>query len=314
MHNIRGSRGGTTRLARPYEKLVHRKGSSATHSRTFMWLAVGLVVLGCDRLTAPSSSHTPLTPFPKAPGTFTFVTWNLWFKPKEQTARVAAAMQQLQALDVDFVALQEVLPEMLAVIEEHNTKYHIVGKLSYRYDTIILSKYPAEKVERIRFLGTNQGRNQLRGTFQVPTATGQKVLLDVVTFHLESEFTTAGTPIKQQQLASCLGQIRAGRPTVVMGDTNLLAGEAPVLPAGVADAFVAVGAPAACRYTYDGQQNPNVTHAEHQSRFDRIYFSEEQFSLQRLSLIGRAACVPVPGQTSIPPSDHYGVYGSLQLR
>lgn len=217
-----------------------------------------------------------------------FLTWNIWFSDKQKNERTFQIMEQCHNLQVDIIAFQEVTEESLKIIQKNKKNYHLFGApLSYGYDTVILSRFPALNWSRYQLPHTQMGRNML-----LVELTNN---LFVGTFHLESIFSHNSEKIKSDQL----NYIEAITPinTILMGDTNLKT--EPVT--NMQDIFIHIGSPLAYEYTYSGE-NVNVRNKRLNSRLDRIYQKKEN-KVEEFFLI----------KDRPHPSDHFGVFCRLKI-
>ena len=218
-----------------------------------------------------------------------FLTWNIWFSEKKRNERTFQIMEQLHNLRPDVVAFQEVTPDSLKIIKNNKKDYHILGlPLSYGYDTVILSRFPALNWSRYQLPHTQMGRNILLVELSNNLFVG--------TFHLESIFSHNSEKIKSDQL----NYIEAITPqnTILMGDTNLKTEPAT----NMQDIFMHIGRPLAYENTYSGE-NMNVRNKRLHSRLDRIYQKSEN-KIEEFYLI----------KDRPHPSDHFGLFCRLKIK
>jgi len=220
------------------------------------------------------------------------LTWNIWFDEYQKEHRAKILLKEIAEHNPDVIALQEVTQEALNVIK--NIKdYHIIGSpLTFRYDTIILSKYPVLNWSRYQLPQSNMGRNLLLGELAFPTAT-----INVGTFHLESIFRNKQdeqVKINQLQYIEAITPIN----TILMGDTNLK--NTTSLETNMIDIYEKIDKPKAYEFTYNGRTNKHIL-SNLMSRLDRIYV-KENLRVERFYLMGEET----------QPSDHYGVFTTIK--
>ena len=120
----------------------------------------------------------------------------------------------------DIVFLQEVPREMVEhFLQMKQYEARIGTVFTHPYDTIILSRFPCIRYDRIPLLETKMGRNLLLAEIFLPS--GQTIF--VGTFHCDSVFGKTGSEqekVKLDQL-SLIGSILKHKPYVIAGDTNM---------------------------------------------------------------------------------------------
>jgi endonuclease/exonuclease/phosphatase family metal-dependent hydrolase len=121
----------------------------------------------------------------------------------------------------DIVFLQEVLRDMV----EHFLKldgypHHFGATFQHPYGTLILSRLPCIRYDRISLPNTESNRNFLMVEIFLPS----EQTMIVGTFHCDSVFGKIGSEqemLKLDQL-SFIGSILEDKPYVIAGDTNLI--------------------------------------------------------------------------------------------
>jgi endonuclease/exonuclease/phosphatase family metal-dependent hydrolase len=147
------------------------------------------------------------------------LTLNIDFKglTSERIQEIIALIQKHNPV---IVFLQEVPREMVEhFLQMEQYQFHLGTKFQHPYDTLILSRFPYIRYDRIPLPETNMGRNLLLAQIVLPS--GQTIF--VGTFHCDSVFGKIGSgqeTLKLDQL-SFIGSILEDKPYVIAGDTNL---------------------------------------------------------------------------------------------
>lgn len=237
------------------------------------------------------------------------VTWNVWFAPYEREARTAGLLRELARFGADVVALQEVLPETLALIaadpriREHFTLSDTTGDTLGDYGVVVLSRLPMSRVV-LHDLPTSHGRRLLVTAVDVGGAK-----LGVSTVHLESlEFNSAR---RQEQLETSFEVLRDGPEEMLfMGDMNFADGGEEELSVDPAFTDLALAASSKPPFTVDGYRN-TMRKAMHGSskraRYDRVFLRSPsgRWKAESVALLGAD---PIPGaRDDLFVSDHFGV-------
>jgi endonuclease/exonuclease/phosphatase family metal-dependent hydrolase len=147
------------------------------------------------------------------------LTLNIDFKGLTP-ARIQEIIALIHHHNPDVIFLQEVPREMV----EHFLKmeqylHHFGATFQHPYDTLILSRFPCIRYDRIPLPETNMGRNLLLA--QIVLQSGQ--MMFVGTFHCDSVFGKIGSEqeiLKLDQLRF-IGSILEDKTYVIAGDTNL---------------------------------------------------------------------------------------------
>ena len=148
-----------------------------------------------------------------------FFTLNINFKDLTPE-RIRKLIALIHHHNPDVILLQEVPREMV----EHFLKldeypHHFGATFQHPYDTLILSRFPCIRYDRIPLPETTMGRNLLLAQIVLPSA--QKLF--VGTFHMESIFggiRSEQETLKLDQL-SLIGSILKDKHYIIAGDTNL---------------------------------------------------------------------------------------------
>ena len=240
------------------------------------------------------------------------LTWNIWFDVTHLKKRIRNIMKIVNTIKPEFVAFQEVTSDSIQIIEKYKNDYHIIGDLSYHYDTIILSLYKPILWDRFAFRHSSMGRNILISNFIIDK-NSKKIHVSIVTFHLESVFTK--NTIKISQFNDLFHLININENVIIMGDTNFKNNDIePILKDKFADSFINIGSPDEYKNTYSGSSNNNIKNKYLNSRLDRIYFNQTKFDLIDFKLIGTEQTVYITDVYKINPSDHFGIYAKYKIK
>ncbi len=250
---------------------------------------------------------------------FKVLTWNIWFDESNMPERIESLMKEVNTLDPDFIAFQEVTPKSLELINKFNVNKYYLIKTGFNdnYDTIILSKYPSKNSTRIKFNNSRMDRNIFKVKFNF-LYNNKEIEIDILTFHLESEFKEKSY-LKKDQLIYLFKNMDRNTPSIILGDTNLLTEREDIqIPYFINDCFIASGNPSKHRYTYSFRHNKNISNKKtskptHENRFDRIYYNKQKFNLKTFYLIGTKDSVLGKNNKNIQPSDHFGVVSHMEI-
>lgn len=147
------------------------------------------------------------------------LTFNIDFKGLT-FKRIQEIIALIQKHNPDIVFFQEVPREMVEhFLQMEQYPYHLGTKFQHPYDTLILSRFPCIRYDRIPLPETQSGRNLLLAQIVLPSV--QTIF--VGTFHCDSVFGKIGSEqemLKLDQL-SFIGSILEDKPYVIAGDTNM---------------------------------------------------------------------------------------------
>jgi len=150
---------------------------------------------------------------------FSILTFNIDFKDLT-FERIQEIIALIQKHNPDIVFFQEVPREMVEhFLQMEQYPYHFGSVFTHPYDTLILSRFPCIRYDRIPLPKTTMGRNLLLAQIVLPS--GQTIF--VGTFHCDSVFGKTGSgqeTLKLDQL-SFIGSILEDKPYVIAGDTNM---------------------------------------------------------------------------------------------
>jgi len=147
------------------------------------------------------------------------LTLNIDFKGLT-TQRIQQIIALIRDDNPDVIFLQEVPREMV----EHFLKldgypHHFGASFQHPYDTLILSRSPCIRYDRIPLPDTQSNRNFLMVEIVLPS--GQTMI--VGTFHFDSVFGKIGSEQEMLKLDQLMfiGSILQDKSYVIAGDTNL---------------------------------------------------------------------------------------------
>jgi len=279
-------------------------------------------------------------------GVLRFVTWNVWFDPLEQRARMGALGRILEEVQPHVVALQEVTPEIYRLLQPRlGAEYEegfgrgmaAMGR-SYFCALFVRRDLKPEGWKAGPFGGSQMGRELQTCVAQFG---GRKLVF--ATSHLESplgwQVLNSEERVRQwgQSRAMLAAEVqRTGSAAAIMGgdfnwteknDGDLL--DAGDVKRGWADVWGALraGEPG---YTYDGTKAGNEMLANSlRLRLDRVVLFaapglgvEPGAAMEDIQLLGRD---PIPGLVyekvvrgravakPVLPSDHFGLHATFRL-
>lgn len=153
------------------------------------------------------------------PPSIKVLTLNINFKglDNNRTQNIVALIEQNNP---DIIFLQEVPRSMIDNFRIPN--YSQIGQHSFnhQYDTIILSRFPCIRYDRIPLPETLSNRNLLLAQVILPE---ESQIIFVGTFHLESFFNPPESEVlKMDQFLFIRSIIPKNKPFIIAGDTNFL--------------------------------------------------------------------------------------------
>ena len=245
-------------------------------------------------------------PAASAPVDVRLLTWNVWFGGHMFEERCAALLADLERRKPDVIALQEVTPELLALLADApwvTRRYQLSDiQLWQGYDVLILSRLPIKKLS----------------TLELPTRMGRKLLiaelacgLTVATIHLESMKDSVAA--RAAQLALIQPHLAAHSNDVVLaGDMNFQPSDA--IETGALDpSFVDVWPalhPDDPGYTADSEKNPMrfaLKPKLSRKRIDRVFLRSTRWRPTAIELVGTE---PIDIDETFT-SDHFGLEVTL---
>lgn len=251
--------------------------------------------------------------------TLTVVTFNVLsdqyeIEGIETTQRLSTVVEHLRHTHGDIIALQEATPALLQILlaQDWISDYYLSETpeaLTLKpYGILILSKLPFTLVEH-QF---SKHKRILVGTWVINQQT-----LQIAVVHLPSNGANNAKELRAKQLNDLLAYLN--KTTVnclIVGDFNMKAAEEyqTITQANFIDIWQQLH-PHEPGYTFDPQKNPiaaiNSISLE-SSRYDRILLRSNDLSCY-FSAIDLFATQPNLEQTSLYPSDHFGLRGILKF-
>ena len=205
----------------------------------------------------------------------TFLSWNINFTNLTPT-RIQKIIALIQRYKPDVIFLQEVPREMVeCFLTIDNYPHHFGTTFQHQYDTIILSRFPCLRYDRIPLPETQSNRNLLIAQIILPSSQ----ILIVGTFHLDSVFSPPHSEVLKMDQILFISSILKDKPFIIAGDTNLLDNNRTVIPI---------------------LQEHSSLPTYNKNRFDRIFSSIQNFTNSSAQVIGDSTY-----------SDHLGLVVSL---
>lgn len=234
------------------------------------------------------------------------LTWNVWFGGHMWPERTIALIDELARRRPDVIALQEVTPELLAMLHEvpwlARDYSFSDDALVQGYDVVVLSRQPVRTWSRLD-LPTTMGRN-LR---ICELANG----LIVATVHLESMKESVAA--RAEQLRIALPHLAAlGDDVVLVGDMNFKPDdevESAALDPSFVDVWPALH-PDDPGYTADSLLNQMrfaLKPAASRKRIDRVFARVRSWQPTAIELVGTQP-IDIAGTFT---SDHFGLAASF---
>lgn len=208
----------------------------------------------------------------------TFLSLNINFK-----GLTPERIQKIIALichhNPDIIFLQEVPREMVEHFLKIDGYPHDFGAtFQHPYDTLILSRFPCIRYDRIPLPQTQSNRNLLIAQIVLPLS--EKPIF-VGTFHCDSVFNPPQSEKLKMDQLRFIESIMKGKPFIIAGDTNLIDNQETTSP------------------ILNELDSPPTFK---KSRFDRFFISRNDFSNSPAQIIGDST-----------HSDHRGLVASFTL-
>jgi len=146
------------------------------------------------------------------------LTLNINFKDLTPE-RIQKIIELIHHHNPDVIFLQEVPREMV----EHFLKldgypHHFGATFQHPYDTLILSRFPCIRYDRIPLPETQSNRNLLYA--QIVLQSSQ--ILSIGTFHCDSVFSPPQSEVLKMDQLLFISSILKNKPFIIAGDTNLI--------------------------------------------------------------------------------------------
>lgn len=203
------------------------------------------------------------------------LTWNINFK-ELTPERIEKIIALIHHHNPNIIFLQEVPREMVEhFLKLDNYQHHFGATFQHPYDTLILSRFPCLRYDRIPLPETQSNRNLLIAQIVLPSSQ----LLSIGTFHCDSVFSPPHEVLKMDQLLF-ISSILKNKPFIIAGDTNLTDNQKTTIP------------------ILNEQDSPATFK---KNRFDRIFVSPD-FTNSSAEVIGDAS-----------HSDHRGLIASFSF-
>jgi tyrosyl-DNA phosphodiesterase 2 len=244
----------------------------------------------------------------------TLVTYNVWFNQYHLQKRCEALLRVVKNCEADVICLQEIKADYLNQVlkqEWVQADYYVsdyMGSTVQPYGVLLLSRLPIACL-RLHDLPSIMDRKLLVAELQVNNQT-----LQVATVHLES--IKAFAPSRKQQLEQIFPTLETSKHAVLMGDFNFCSSwseENVNINPNYQDMWAVLHSDEP-GYTEDTNINLmrlEYTQKHKKVRFDRILVrsSTPGWQPKSIELLGTT---PISPDSSIFPSDHFGLLGELE--
>ena len=206
----------------------------------------------------------------------TVLTLNINFKGLT-LARIQKIIALIHHHNPDVIFLQEVLREMVEhFLKMEQYPHHFGATFQHPYDTLILSRFPCIRYDRISLPETQSSRNLLLAQIVLPSSQ----ILSIGTFHCDSVFSPPHSEVLKIDQLLFISSILRNKPFIIAGDTNMTDNGKTTIPN-----LNELDSPATFK----------------KNRFDRIFVSSD-FTNSLARVIGDAT-----------HSDHRGLIASFTL-
>lgn len=206
----------------------------------------------------------------------TVLSLNINFKDLTP-ARIQKIIALIHHHNPDVIFLQEVLREMVEhFLKMEQYPHHFGATFQHPYDTLILSRFPCIRYDRISLPETQSSRNLLLAQIVLPSSQ----ILSIGTFHCDSVFSPPHSEVLKIDQLLFISSILRNKPFIIAGDTNMTDNGKTTIPN-----LNELDSPATFK----------------KNRFDRIFVSSD-FTISLARVIGDAT-----------HSDHRGLIASFTL-
>jgi len=243
-----------------------------------------------------------------------FITYNVLADQVEIEKRVPEIFKILKNADADIIALQEVAPWFLELLQKEAwvKNYHfpkIKNEIMVARGLLILSKAPITNV-----LADFLPSQQYRGYLTIETKI-KNLDIKIGTCHLESPLESGHW--RAQQLEIFFKHLNTSDNAVLLGDFNFGDGEQPEtakLPMDYSDIWLVTNKDKP-GFTWDIEKSvmakkgsfPN----EKSRRIDRILVKSKLLTPIASKIVGDTS---IDKNNELFPSDHFGLFGSVTIK
>lgn len=281
---------------------------------------VAATLLAGAAMAAPPPRGPEITAVPAtaaaatAAAGMTMVTFNLHHDREDWPARRKVILRELQALQPDAIALQEVIQKP----HVRNQAAWLARKLGYDYQFVStdppgrFKRYGNALLTRHRVLARNEHLLAPLGDYRTVAHLRFEVEgrpINVYATHLNERSDEAGSRIRGEQVADLLAFIAAtsaDAPVVIAGDFNALvdAGDLSALRNHYGDSFGSVHV----NNELAQVSTLNRHYFDAPSRIDHVFFQQDRLIAREAKLL-----FDQPYAEGRWASDHYGVWTRLQF-
>ncbi|WP_415904831.1 endonuclease/exonuclease/phosphatase family protein [Neptuniibacter sp. QD48_55] len=236
------------------------------------------------------------------------LTWNVWFDDRSGESRYPLILEEIYLQNADIVALQEVTPKFIGLLEKHrlNERYHVsFSSQRSRYQNATLTKVQPQNREVIN-LTSAMGRKAL----MVHLKTSDNCDVVVANLHLESPLDSSD--LRVEQIDQVVEAFPSNHLAILAGDLNF-GNKAKDENAALQSFYDAANTDEWINTpTYDVDLNLWAQQTkfwfEDSRRLDRVYLNTPNALEQKYNLVGQ---LRTDKEQFL--SDHYGVKFSFGL-
>ncbi len=277
------------------------------------WLVGTSALLGCKGSgNSASSAGTQGRP---GPDRLRVLTYNVLADPVEIDRRIPRLLEIFTEADADLLALQEVAPWFVAILEREGwlARYQAArdadGRLALPNGQMILSRFPIPR-SRARRLTGRQRRTVL--VSEIALSADETFVL--ATTHMESLLEDG--PTRATQLDEIFAEL-AGEtaPTMLAGDLNFGDGEQPDtehLDPAFTDLWTHLHGSADPGLTWNRERSPMAAAGsfvgEPSRRLDRVLLRGSGWLPSSIAIVGDRS---ISGDPWLFPSDHFGLVAEV---
>ena len=229
-------------------------------------------------------------------------TWNICFSSKLQEPRYLEILSQTKSLNWDICCFQECIPKFIGLMSADNYwfdnyDFSDIDFVSSGYGTMMIAKKYLEFKFKSYDLTSKMNRKLVVGT---------NLDLTVGSVHLESLNSREVRAIQLEEISVLLKSF--GSPnTILCGDFNFCS---KLNYSNNEDVLENLNLTKFLPEYKDLESKPTWSNGKRSFRFDRILMKSEYLKVCTNNLLGTN---PLPGYAQTYPSDHKGIFVSLEI-